>query len=82
MTRTLRAFAVVTALGFVFRVVAQVKQGVEGFVGFNPHVAAAPAVAAGRSAARHKLFAPESRDAVAAAAAAYLNFCAIYKQSK
>jgi hypothetical protein len=50
------------------------QQRVQGRVGHEPHVPAAPAVAAGRAAARHELLAPEGRHAVAAAAAAHLDF--------
>jgi hypothetical protein len=62
--RTLRAFAVQPAIGYVARVVTEMKQRVERTVGYEDDVAAAPAIAAGWPATRHKLFAPESSNAV------------------
>jgi hypothetical protein len=50
----------------VLWVVAQVQKRVQGRVGDEPHVAAAPAVAARRPAARHELLAAKRRHAVAA----------------
>ncbi len=80
--RTIRALAVASALGDVFRVIAQVKQRVQRLVGFEPEVAAAPAVPARWPTARHEFLAAKGRHAVAAVSALDANLGAINKQLK
>src|SRR5205823_1174556 len=80
--RTVRAFAVAAALRVVLRVVAQVQERVERIVCDQPHVAAAPALAARRSAARHEFLAPKGRHAVAAVPAPHTYSDAIKKHSR
>ena len=67
------------ALGDVFRVIAQVQQRVERSIRDHPNIAAASAIAAGRTTARHKLLPTKSRYAVSAVAALNTNLCAINK---
>jgi hypothetical protein len=74
-----RAFSVSPALGFVNRVITQMQQRIQAFGCFNPHIAAAPAVAARRSAARDKFFAPKSRYAVSAVSGFDSDFRSINK---
>ena len=62
------AFAVTSALGFVFGIEAEVKQRVVVLAGDHDHVAAVAAVAAAGAAARNELLAPERKAAVAAVA--------------
>src|SRR5208283_4315245 len=63
-----RAFAVASALGLVFRIEAEVHERVVTLAGFHDDVAAAPAVTARWTAARHELLTPEGHAAVAAIA--------------
>jgi hypothetical protein len=63
------AFAVTTALCLMLGVKTEVEECVERRVGFEPDVAAAPAVAARGAAARDEFFASEGRHAVPAVAA-------------
>ena len=62
------AFAVASALGFVFGIKAEMHERVVAFARFHPDVAALAAVAAGRTAAGDELFAAEGHAAVAAVA--------------
>ncbi len=64
-----RAAAVLAAIGAMDARVAIVDQRVDVAVGHGPDAAAASAVAAVGSAARHVFFAPKRRRAVAAVAA-------------
>src|SRR5215210_2145299 len=77
---TIRALAVSSTLGFVFRVVAQMEKRIERLVGFEPEVAAAPAVSARWPTTRHKFLATKGRHAVAAVSPLYANLGAINKQ--
>ena len=74
-----RAFAVTSALRFVFRIETEVHQRVVALAGFHNHVAALAAVAAGRSAARNELLAAKRHAAVSAAARIHPNFSLIDK---
>ena len=65
------AFTVASALGLVFRVEAEMHQRVVALAGFHVNVAAAPAIAAGRAAARNELFAAKGDASVAAVAGFY-----------
>ena len=69
-----RAASAITVFGTVDARVAVVDQRIEIAVGHRPHAAAAPAVAAARSAPRHVLLAPERGGAVAAFAGVHLDF--------
>src|SRR5690349_16256092 len=53
-----------TAPGRVLGVITQMQERVQRFVSLEKHVATAAAVAARRTAARHKLFATKSGDTV------------------
>ena len=57
-----------SALGFMFRVEAQVQQGIVVRAGDHDHVASAASVAARRASVRDKLLATERKTAVAAVA--------------
>src|SRR5438105_1008777 len=61
------AFAVTSALGFVFRIEAEVNQSVVALAGFHDAVAALAAIAARRPAARTKLLSTKRKTTVAAA---------------
>ena len=67
-------FAVAPALGLVFGIEAEVDQRVVALAGFHGDVAAAPAIAAGGTAAGHELLATEGHAAVAAVAGLDPNF--------
>ncbi len=70
----LRALAVPPALGFVFRIEAEVHQRVVALARFHPNVAAPTAIAARRPAARNELLPPERHAAVAAIPSLHSNF--------
>ena len=53
-------------LGFVFRVEAEVNQGIVALARLHDDIAATSAVSAGRAAAGHKLFPPEGNTPIAA----------------
>jgi hypothetical protein len=80
--RTIRAFAVQPAIGYVARVVTEMKQRVERSVGHQGHVAAASAIAAGWPATGYKLFAPESSNAVTSVTPLNMDLGAIDKHLK
>jgi len=65
---------VAPSLGLEFAVEAVAQQGVVVGVRFEIDAAARPAVAARRSAARHKFLAPEGDAAVSAVAGLYVDF--------
>ncbi len=67
------AFAVPAALGLVLRIEAKLQQRVLMLVGHQHNVAAAPAIAAARTAARDVLLPPEGQAAVAAVARLHQN---------
>jgi hypothetical protein len=67
-TRPVASFSMTAALRLVLRVESEVKQSVVMLAGRKNHVAAAPAVAAARTAPGDKLLAPERKTPVAAAA--------------
>src|SRR5205807_753080 len=73
------AFAVTSALGFVFRIEAEVNQSVVALAGFHDDVAALAAIAARRPAARNKLLATKRKTTVAAIAGLHTNFGFINK---
>ena len=77
-----RAFAVASALRFVFRIEAEVHQRVVALAGFHDHVATLAAVAARRPAARDKLLPPERHAAIAAVACLHPNFGFINEHGK
>ena len=62
------AFAVASALAFVFRVKAEMDERIMALAGFHHNVAAAAAVAAGRAAARNKLLPAKGHASVATVA--------------
>src|SRR4029077_553201 len=66
MSSLVAAFAVPPALGLMFGIKTEMEQGVMVLGRDHHHVAAASAVAPARPAARHKLFPPERKAAVAA----------------
>ena len=76
-----RAAAVLPVFGFVFAFIAKIRQGRKIVVYLKHNIAAAPAVAAVRSAGRDIFFAVKRNRAVAAVARFDLNFCNIYKHS-
>ena len=78
----LRARAVTAALRLEFVFVAEGKQGVRARVNAEDHTAAAPAVAAVRSARRHILLAAEGDRAVSAVARLQFNFCLVDKHGQ
>jgi hypothetical protein len=67
------------AIGYVARVVTEVQQRVERSVSHQDHVAAAPAIASGWPATWHKLFAPESSNAVTSVSPLHVDLGAIDK---
>ena len=70
----LRALAVPSALGLVFRIEAEMHQRVVALARFHPDVAAPAAIAARRPAARNELLPPERHAAVAAIPSLHSNF--------
>jgi hypothetical protein len=74
------ALAVAPALGLVFRIKAEVEQRVVVLRGDHYDIAAAAAVTAARSSARHELFAPERKNTVAAVSSFDGNDDFVYKQ--
>ena len=62
------AFAVASALGFVFGIETKVDERVVALAGFHDDVAAFAAVAAGRSAARNEFLPAKGQATVAAVA--------------
>ena len=76
---TVGTHAVLPALGFVLRVVAEMDEGVVALGADHDDVAAASAVAAGGTAAGDEFFAAEGHAAVAAVAGFYFDFCFIDK---
>jgi hypothetical protein len=75
------AEAVFAALRLVFRVIAEVNEGIVALRGDHDDVAAASAVAARGAAAGNKLFTPEGHAAIAAVAGFYTDLCFIDKHS-
>ena len=76
-----RAFAVPSALGFVFRIEAEMHERVVALARFHPDVAALAAIAARRPAARHEFLPPERHAAVAAIPGLDSNFGFIDKHN-
>ena len=68
------------ARGRVFRIEAKVEERIERLGGFEPDVAAAPAVAARRAAARDEFFTAKGRHAVPAVSTPNTNLDPINKQ--
>src|SRR5215470_1104713 len=68
------ALAMTPTLGFVFGIEAEMNQRIVALAGFHDDVAAAAAVAAGRSAARNELLATEGHAAVPAIAGFDANY--------
>ena len=64
-SRALAAFAMASALGLVFRIEAEMQQGIVMRTRDKNNVPAATAIAAARASARDKLLAPEREAAVA-----------------
>ncbi len=69
------AFAVASTLGFVFGIEAEMHERIVALARLHHHVATMTAIAARRTAARHKLLPPEGHAAVAAIACFDSNFC-------
>ena len=63
------AFAVASALAFVFRVKAEMDERVVALAGFHNNIAATAAIAAGRAAAWDKLLTAKGHASVATVAA-------------
>ena len=76
------AFAVASALRFVFGIEAEVHQRVVAFAGLHDDVAALAAVAARGAAARNELLPAEGHAAVAAVAGFDPNFCLVDKHGQ
>jgi hypothetical protein len=62
-----------SALSFIFGVIAEVHERVVTLARFHDDVAAASAIAAGRTSARNKLLAPERDAPIAAVPGFYSN---------
>ena len=75
------AFAVTPALRLVFGIEAEMHQRVVALAGLQDDVAAVAAVAARRSAARHKLLAAKGHAAIPAVARLHPNFCLVDEHS-
>ena len=75
------ALAMPPALRRVFGIEAKMQQGVAMDGGGHGDIAAAPAIAAARTAARHVLLAPERKAAVAAIARLHGDSYFIYKHN-
>ena len=74
MSGAIGTFAVASAIGFEFAIVAIAQQGVVVRIGFQINAAAMAAVAAGRPAARHEFLAAERDAAVPAVAGLHIDF--------
>src|ERR1700722_169795 len=81
MAGTVGAFTVTSTFRFEFAVVAIAQQSIVVGIGFHENAAAVAAIAAGRSAARHKLLTTKRHAAVAAVAGFYQYFCFVDKHS-
>src|ERR1700731_617957 len=77
-----RAFAVTSALGLVFRIEAKVHQRVVALAGFHDDISALAAVAARRSAAGNIFFAAEGHAAIPAVARFHPNFCLVNEHGR
>ncbi len=75
------AFAMASALAFVFRVKAEVDQGVMPLTGFHDNVAAMAAIAARRATARDKFLPAKGHTSIAAVAGLNANDCFINKHA-
>src|ERR1019366_7710847 len=75
-------FAMPSALGLVFGIETEVHEGIVAFARLHHHVATMTAIAAGGTAARHKLLAPEGHAAVAAIARLHPDFCFVNEHGK
>jgi len=78
----IRTFTMQTALRGVVRVITKVQQRVERIIGQHDYIAAAPAITAGWTTARDKLFAPESCNTVTSVSPLYVNLGAIDEHPK
>jgi hypothetical protein len=78
----IRTFTMQTALRRVVRVVTKVQQRVERSIGQDDYIAAAPAITAGWTTARDKLFTPESCNTVTSVPPLYVNLGAINEHPK
>ena len=76
------AFAVASALRFVFGIEAEVHQRIVAFAGLHDDVAAFAAVSARGAAARDKLLPAEGHAAIAAVACFDPDFCLVDKHRK
>jgi hypothetical protein len=79
---TVRALAVLAALGPEGALVPEVVEGVESRIRERPDRAAVPAVAAGRPASRDELLPAEGDAAIAAVAAFDLDFRGVDEQGE
>jgi hypothetical protein len=68
------ALAVTPALGLVFRIEAEMNQGIMALAGLHDDVAALAAIASRRATARNKFLAAKGETAVAAIASLHPNF--------
>src|SRR6185437_2414704 len=63
-TRAVRAFAVPSAFGFMFGIVAKVNQSIVALASFQDDISTASAVAPGWTAARHKFLTAKCHTAI------------------
>src|SRR5205823_5065260 len=75
------AFAVASALTFVFGIEAEVHQRIVALAGFHDDIAAVASVSARWPATGHEFFAAKGHAAVAAVAGLYANSCFVYEHS-
>jgi hypothetical protein len=80
-SRSIRSFAMPSALGNVFRVITKMQERVERRIRHYPNVAAAAAFTAGWTAAGDKLLPSKRGDAISSMATLNPNFCAINEHS-
>src|SRR6476646_1665051 len=76
------AFAVTSALSFVFTIEAEMNEGVVALARFHQHIAAAAAVSARRTTAGNKFFPTKSHAAVAAVSRLHPNFGLVNKHEQ
>src|SRR5438132_5527998 len=59
VTGSIATFAMQSTAGGVLRVVAEMQQGVQRFIGFDKNISTTPAISTRWTTTRHKLFAAE-----------------------
>jgi hypothetical protein len=81
MPGAIRAFSVAPAIRFEFAIVAVAQQRVVVRIRFQVNASAMPAIASGRSPARHEFLPPERHAAVPAVPSFHKDFCFVNKHS-